>query len=109
MNNNKELCDAILGLMRVSKFGEVAGEDIVSVLEECKEGWKAVVPRSNIGTEHQTKNVLSGGLMFDELRILSTKEHYLDLYEMALVWRPSFVGVSFVESERVELVMMWES
>ena len=46
---------------------------------------------------------------FDELRILSTKADYLDLYEMALVWRPSFVGVGFVESEEVELVLMWES
>ena len=109
MTNNKELCDAILGLMRVSKFGEVAGEDIVSGLEECKEGWKAVVPRSNIGTEHQTKNVLSGGLVFDELRILSTKEHYLDLYELAKSWRPSFVGVSSVEDGNVELVIVWES
>jgi hypothetical protein len=109
MTNNKELCDAILGLMRVSKFGSVAGEDIVSVLEECMDQWKIVVPGSNIGTEHQTKNAAKGELFFDELRILSTKEHYLDLYEQCLIWRPSFVGVSFVESRNVELVLMWES
>lgn len=109
MTNNKELCDAILGLMRVSKFGEVAGEDIVSGLESSKSLWKAIVPGSNIGTEHQTKNAAKGELFFDELRILSTKADYLDLYEMTLVWRPSFVGVSFLESEEVELVMMWES
>ena len=109
MKNNSRTNDAILGLMRVSKFGRVAGEDIVSGLESSKSLWKAIVPGSNIGTEHQTKNVLSGGLMFDELRILSTKADYLDLYELALIWRPSFIGVSFVESEEVELVMMWES
>ena len=109
MKNNSKINEAILGLMRVSKFGEVAGEDIVSGLEECKEVWKAIVPGSNIGTEHQTKNAAEGELFFDELRILSTKADYLDLYEMALVWRPSFIGVSFVERDEVELVMMWES
>ena len=109
MSNNKELCDAILGLMRVGKFGDVAGEDIVSVLEECKEGWDAIVPGSNIGTEHQTKNAAEGRLFFDELRIVTNKLDYLDLYEMALDWRPSFVGVSFVEKRNVELVLMWES
>ena len=85
MTNNKELCDAILGLMRVSKFGEVDGEDIVAGLEECKDKWKAIVPGSNIGTEHQTKNAAEGRLFFDELRILTNKRDYLDLYEMALV------------------------
>ena len=108
MNNNSRINDAILGLMRVGRFGEVAGEDIVSGLEECKYQWKAIVPGSNIGTEHQTKNAANGRLFFDELRILTSKADYLDLYEMALVWRPSFVGVGFVENE-VELVMMWES
>ena len=109
MTNNNQLCEAILGLMRVSMFGEVAGEDIVSGLESSKSLWKAIVPGSNIGTEHQTRNAAKGELFFDELRILSTKADYLDLYEMALVWRPSFIGVSFVRSEDVELVMMWES
>ena len=109
MTNNKELCEAILGLMRVSKFGDIDGEDIVSVLVECKDQWDAIVPGSNIGTEHQTKNAAEGRLFFDELRILSTKADYLDLYEMALVWRPSFIGVSFVERDEVELVIVWES
>ena len=109
MTNNNQLCEAILGLMRVSKFGEVAGEDIVSGLESSKSLRKAIVPGSNIGTEHQTQNAAKGELFFDELRILSTKADYLDLYEMALVWRPSFVGVSFVEKRNVELVLMWES
>ena len=109
MTNNKELCEAILGLMRVSKFGDIDGEDIVSGLESSKSLWKAIVPGSNIGTELQTQNVLSGGLVFDELRILTSKADYLDLYEMALVWRPSFIGVSFVERDEVELVIVWES
>ena len=109
MKNNSRTNDAILGLMRVSKFGDVDGEDIVSGLEECKEGWDAIVPGSNIGTEHQTKNAAEGRLFFDELRIVTNKLDYLDLYEMALVWRPSFVGVSFVEKRNVELVLMWES
>lgn len=108
MTNNNQLCDAILGLMRVGRFGEVDGEDIVSALEDCREGWKAIVPGSNIGTEHQTKNAAKGELFFDELRILTSKADYLNVYEMALVWRPSFIGVGFVENE-VELVMIWES
>ena len=98
-----------MGLIRVINFGSVEGEDIVSVLEECKEGWKAVVPGSNIGTEHQTKNAAKGELFFDELRIVTHRHSYLDLYELAKSWRPSFIGVSFVRSEDVELVMMWES
>ena len=109
MTNNNQLCDAILGLMRVSKFGEMAGEDIVSGLESSKSLWKAIVPGSNIGTEHQTKNATNGRLFFDELRILTSKADYLDVYEMALVWRPSFIGVSFVEDGDVELVIVWES
>ena len=109
MTNNNQLCDAILGLMRVSKFGDVDGEDIVSGLEQCKDKWKAIVPGSNIGTEHQTKNAANGRLFFDELRILTSKADYLDVYEMALVWRPSFVGVGFEENGDVELVLMWES
>lgn len=109
MTNNSRTNDAILGLMRVSKFGEVDGDDIVSGLEDCRERWKAIVPGSNIGTEHQTKNAANGRLFFDELRILTSKADYLDLYEMALVWRPSFIGVSFVEDGDVELVLMWES
>jgi hypothetical protein len=109
MTNNKELCEAILGLMRVSMFGEVAGEDIVSGLESSKSLWKAIVPGSNIGTEHQTRNAAKGELFFDELRILTSKADYLDLYSLCLIWRPSFLGVSFVEIEEVELVMMWES
>jgi hypothetical protein len=109
MNNNSMVNEAILGLIRVSKFGEVAGEDIVSELEECRDQWKTIVPGSNIGTEHQTMNAAKGKLFFDELRILTNKLDYLDLYEMALVWRPSFIGVSFVESRNVELVLMWES
>ena len=109
MKNNSSINEAILGLMRVGQFGRVAGEDIVSGLESSKSLWKAIVPGSNIGTEHQTKNAAEGRLFFDELRILTNKRDYLDLYEMALVWRPSFVGVSFVEREEVELVMMWES
>jgi hypothetical protein len=108
MKNNSSINEAILGLMRVSKFGEVAGEDIVSGLESSKSLWKAIVPGSNIGTEHQTRNAAEGRLFFDELRIVTNKVDYLDLYEMALDWRPSFVGVNFVESEEVELVMMWE-
>ena len=109
MKNNSRTNDAILGLMRVSKFGEVAGEDIVSVLEECKEVWKAIVPGSNIGTEHQTQNAAEGRLFFDELRILTSKEQYSEIYSLCLIWRPSFIGVSFVWSEDVELVLMWES
>ena len=66
MTNNSRTTDAILGLMRVSKFGRVAGEDIGSVLEECKDQWKAVVPGTNIGTEHQTKNVLLHGQIIQE-------------------------------------------
>ena len=108
MTNNNQLCEAMLGLMRVSKFGEVAGEDIVSGLESSKSLWKAIVPGSNIGTEHQTQNAAKGELFFDELRILSTKADYLDLYSLCLIWRPSFIGVSFVENE-VELVIVWES
>ena len=109
MTNNNQLCEAILGLMRVSKFGDVDGEDIVSGLEECKEGWDAIVPGSNIGTEHQTKNAAEGRLFFDELRILTSKEQYLDLYEMALVWRPKFLGVGFLDPVRVEILVVWES
>ena len=109
MTNNNQLCEAILGLMRVSKFGDIDGEDIVSGLESSKSLWKAIVPGSNIGTEHQTQNAAKGELFFDELRILSTKEHYLDLYEQCLIWRPSFIGVSSVEDGNVELVVVWES
>jgi hypothetical protein len=109
MTNNNQLCESILGLMRVSLFGEVAGEDIVSELEECWELWTVVVPGTNIGTEHQTQNVVLGRLAFDELRILTTRSHYLDVYEKAIHWHPNFIGVSFVEGERVELVLMWES
>jgi hypothetical protein len=109
MNNNSMVNEAILGLMRVSLFGEVAGEDIVSELEDCRELWKAIVPGSNIGTEHQTQNVVLGRMVFYELRILTTRSHYLDVYEKAIHWQPNFIGVSFVEGERVELVLMWES
>jgi hypothetical protein len=109
MTNNSNINEAILGLMRVGKFGDIDGEDIVSGLESSKSLWKAIVPGSNIGTEHQTRNAAKGELFFDELRILISKADYLDLYEMALVWRPSFIGVSFVEDCDVELVMMWES
>ena len=109
MTNNNQLCEAILGLMRVSKFGEVAGKDIVSGLESSKSLWKAIVPGSNIGTEHQTRNAANGRLFFDELRILTSKEHYLEIYSLCLIWRPSFIGVSFVEGGDVELVIVWES
>ena len=109
MKNNSRTNDAILGLMRVSKFGDIDGEDIVSGLEECKEVWKAIVPGSNIGTEHQTRNAAEGRLFFDELRILTNKADYLEIYSLCLIWRPSFVGVSFVEAEDVELVIVWES
>ncbi len=109
MNNNSMVNEAILGLIRVSKFGEVAGEDIVSELEECRELWTVVVPGTDIGTEHQTQNVVLGRLVFDELRILTTRSHYLDVYEKAIHWQPNFIGVSFVEEERVELVLVWES
>ena len=109
MTNNNQLCESILGLMRVSLFGEVAGEDIVSELEDCRELWRVVLPGSNIGTEHQTQNVVLGRLVFDELRILTTRSHYLDVYEKAIHWRPNFIGVSFVEGESVELVLVWES
>ena len=64
MKNNSRTNEAVLGLMRVSKFGDIDGEDIVSGLVECKEGWKAIVPGSNIGTEHQTKNAAKGELFF---------------------------------------------
>jgi hypothetical protein len=109
MTNNNQLCASILGLMRISLFGEVAGEDIVSELEECRELWTVVVPGTDIGTEHQTQNVVLGRMVFDELRILTTRSHYLDVYEKAIHWQPNFIGVSFVEGERVELVLMWES
>jgi hypothetical protein len=109
MTNNSRINDAILGLMRVGRFGEVAGEDIVSELEDCRDQWKAIVPGSNIETEHQTQNVVLGRLLFDELRILTTRSHYLDVYEKAIHWQPNFIGVSFVEDENVELVLMWES
>ena len=109
MTNNSQLCEAILGLMRVSWFGEVAGEDIVSELEECRELWTVVVPGTNIGTEHQTQNVVVGRLVFDELRIVTDRLSYLHLHEKAIHWRPSFVGVSFDADERVELVLVWES
>ena len=81
MANKYQLRDATLGLMRVRKFG----------------------------TEHQTRNVAKGGLFFDELRILTSKADYLDLYSLCLIWRPSFIGVSNVEDGNVEIVMMWES
>ena len=109
MNNNSMVNEAILGLIRVSKFGSVDGEDIVSELEDCRDQWKAIVPGSNIGTEHQTQNVVLGRLVFDELRILTTRSHYLDVYEKAIHWQPNFIGVSFVEDENVELVLVWES
>jgi hypothetical protein len=109
MNNNSMVNEAILGLIRVSKFGSVDGEDIVSELEDCRDQWKAIVPGSNIGTEHQTQNVLLGRMVFDELRILTTRLHYLDVYEKAIHWQPNFIGVSFVEDENVELVLVWES
>ena len=108
MTNNNQLCELILGLMRVSLFGEVAGEDIVSELEECRELWTVVVPGTDIGTEHQTQNVVLGRMVFDELRILTTRSHYLDLYEKAIHWQPNFSGVSFVEGENVELVLAWD-
>ena len=108
MTNNNQLCAAILGLMRVSKFGDIDGEDIVSGLESSKSLWKAIVPGSNIGTEHQTRNAAKGELFFDELRILSTKADYLEIYSLCLIWRPSFIGVSFVDRD-VELVIVWES
>jgi hypothetical protein len=54
-------------------------------------------PGSNIGTEHQTRNAAKGELLFDELRILTSKEHYLEIYSLCLIWRPSFIGVSNVE------------
>lgn len=109
MMNNSQLCEAILGLMRISLIGEVAGEDIVSELEECRELWKVVMPGTNIGTEHQTQNVVLGRLMIDEVRILTDRQSYRHLYEKATHWRPSFVRVSFVEGESVELVLVWES
>ena len=109
MKNNSRTNDAILGLMRVSKFGDIDGEDIVSGLDSSKSLWKAIVPGSNIGTEHQTRNAAKGELFFDELRILSTKADYLDLYSLCLIWRPSFIGVSNVEDGNVELVIVWES
>ena len=109
MTNNNQLCEAILGLMRVSKFGDIDGEDIVSGLESSKSLWKAIVPGSNIGTEHQTRNAAEGRLFFDELRILTTKEHYSEIYSLCLIWRPSFIGVSSVEDGNVELVVVWES
>ena len=109
MTNNNQLCEAILGLMRVSMFGEVAGEDVVRQLEDCRELWRVVLPGSNIGTEHQLVNAAMGALVFDELRILTTRIQYPDLYELTIDWRPKFVGVSFVEEERVELLLMWES
>ena len=109
MTNNNQLCEAILGLMRVSKFGDIDGEDIVSGLESSKSLWKAIAPGSNIGTEHQTRNAAEGRLFFDELRILTTKEHYSEIYSLCLIWRPSFIGVSSVEDGNVELVVVWES
>ena len=109
MTNNNQLCESILGLIRVSWFGEVVGEDIVSELEECRELWMVVVPGTDIGTEHQTQNVVLGRMVFDELRIVTTRSHYLDLYEKAIHWQPNFIGVSFVEDENVELVLVWES
>ena len=109
MTNKSQLCEAILGMMRISWFGEVAGEDIVSELEECRELWKVVMPGTDIGTEHQTQNVALGRLVFDELRILTDRQSYRHLYEKATHWRPSFIGVSKGDEERVELVLMWES
>ena len=107
MTNNSNINEAILGLMRMGKFGSVDGEDIVSGLEQCKGIWKVVLPGTDIGTQNQIENVLSGRLLFDELRIRSTKADYLDLYQMASIWRPNIVGVSFVDGEDVELLLMW--
>ena len=81
ITNIYQLCDAILGLMRVSKFG----------------------------TEHQTRNAAKGELFFDEQRILTNKADCLDIYSLSLIWQPSFIGVSSVEDGDVELVLMWES
>jgi hypothetical protein len=108
MNNNSRKNEAILGLIRVINFGSVEGEDVACGLEEYSHLWTLVVPGSNIGTRSQLLDADSGVLIWNELRILTHRHSYLDLYELAKSWRPSFVGVSFVEIEDVELVMMWE-
>ena len=108
MNNNSRINEAILGLMRVSKFGSVEGEDVACGLEEYSHLWTLVVPGSNIGTRSQLLDADSGVLIWNELRILTNKADYLDLYSLCLIWRPSFIGVSNVEDGNVELVIVWE-
>ena len=109
MNNNSKINEAILGVIRVSKFGSVDGEDVVYSLEEYSHLWTLVVPGSNIDTRSQLVDADSGVLKWNELRILTTRSHYLDLYELTKHWRPKFLGVGFLDRESVEILVMWES
>jgi hypothetical protein len=109
MNNNSKINEAILGLMRVGKFGSVEGEDVVCGLEEYSHLWTLVVPGRDVGRESQLLDLDSGVLMWNELRILTHRQSYLDLYELAKNWRPKFLGVGFLDPERVEILVVWES
>jgi hypothetical protein len=109
MNNNSKINEAILGLIRVSKFGSVDGEDVVCGLEEHSHLWTLVVPGRDVGRESQLLDLDSGVLMWNELRILTHRQSYLDLYELTKNWRPKFLGVGFLDRESVEILVMWES
>jgi hypothetical protein len=108
MNNNSMVNEAILGLIRVSKFGSVEGEDIVCGLEEHSKAWTLVVPGRDVGRESQLLDLDSGVLIWNELRIYTTRMHYMDLYELAKSWRPKFVGIGFLDPESVEIMVVWE-
>ena len=108
MNNNSNAYEAILGLMRVSKFGSVDGEDVVYGLEEYSRAWTLVVPGRDVGRDSQLVDLDSGVLIWNELRIHTTRQHYHDLYEMAKNWRPKFLGIGFLDHEIVEILVVWE-
>ena len=109
MMNNSKVNEAILGLIRVGKFGSVEGEDVVYGLEEYSHLWTLVVPGGNSRSGKHTFEADSGVLMWNELRILTHRQSYLDLYELAKNWRPKFVGIGFLDPENVEILVVWES
>ena len=108
MRNNSKVNEAILGLMRVSRLGEVSGEDVVCGLEEYSRAWTLVVPGRDVGRDSQLVDLDSGVLIWNELRILTNKLDYLDLYEMAKNWRPKFIGIGFLDPVSVEILVVWE-
>ena len=97
-----------MGLIRVSKFGSVDGEDVVYGLEEHSKAWTVVVPWGNSRSGKPTFEADSGVLIWNELRIYTTRMHYLDLYELAKHWKPKFIGIGFLDPESVEIMVVWE-